>query len=327
MEQIKVSLLVPIYGVEKYIERCAVSLFEQTYANLEYIFVNDCTRDNSIKVLNNVIERYPQRREQIRIIQHDCNRGLAAARNTAVDAASGAFIMHVDSDDWLEPQAVKKCVEKQNENDADIVTMDAKVWWPKKKEYYHTPHTTNPIELMTAILSRKAVCNIWGRLIRKSLYTDNQIRVKEGINFSEDLQVTPRLLYYSKSINYCSGTLYNYECRNMCSYTYKFSEVNDIQNHKSTDILRFFYSKNAPKYLIYIDLLELTNLILSLKGCMKHSGHDDFYYNEIKPRIKKIDKNLYNQVPLYDRMVLLLLPYTKLLKSYIKIASFVKRYI
>ena len=261
MEQIKVSLLVPIYGVEKYIERCAVSLFEQTYANLEYIFVNDCTRDNSIKVLNNVIERYPQRREQIRLIQHDCNRGLAAARNTAVDAASGDFIMHVDSDDWLETQAVKKCVEKQSENDADIVTMDAKVWWPKKKEYYRTPHTTNPIELMTAILSKKAVCNIWGRLIRKSLYTDNKIRVIEGINFSEDLQIIPQLLYFSRNINYCSDNLYNYESRNICSYTSNFSEKKDSQNQKTADILRDFYKKNAPEYLTYINLLEATNLI------------------------------------------------------------------
>ena len=323
MEQIKVSLLVPIYGVEKYIERCAVSLFEQTYANLEYIFVNDCTRDNSIKVLNNVIERYPQRREQIRIIQHDCNRGLAAARNTAVDAASGAFIMHVDSDDWLEPQAVKKCVEKQNENDADIVTMDAKVWWPKKKEYYHTPHTTNPIELMTAILSRKAVCNIWGRLIRKSLYTDNQIRVKEGINFSEDLQIIPQLLYFSRNINYCSDNLYNYESRNICSYTSNFSEKKDSQNQKTAEILRDFYKKNAPEYLTYINLLEATNLIQSIKGCMKTVGHEN-YYKSVKLRITKINKSLYKQIPIYDRLVLII-KNKFVLRIYIRLASLIKQ--
>ena len=323
MEQIEVSLLVPIYGVEKYIERCAVSLFEQTYANLEYIFVNDCTRDNSIKVLNNVIERYPQRREQIRIIQHDCNRGLAAARNTAVDAASGAFIMHVDSDDWLEPQAVKKCVEKQNENDADIVTMDAKVWWPKKKEYYHTPHTTNPIELMTAILSRKAVCNIWGRLIRKSLYTDNQIRVKEGINFSEDLQIIPQLLYFSRNINYCSDNLYNYESRNICSYTSNFSEKKDSQNQKTAEILRDFYKKNAPEYLTYINLLEATNLIQSIKGCMKTVGHEN-YYKSVKLRITKINKSLYKQIPIYDRLVLII-KNKFVLRIYIRLASLIKQ--
>ena len=99
-EQNKVSICVPVYGVEKYIERCAISIFEQTYTNLECIFVNDCTKDNSIKILYNVIERYPQRREKIRIIQHDCNRGLAAARNTALEAASGDYILHVDSDNY-----------------------------------------------------------------------------------------------------------------------------------------------------------------------------------------------------------------------------------
>lgn len=323
MEQIKVSLLVPIYGVEKYIERCAVSLFEQTYANLEYIFVNDCTRDNSIKVLNNVIERYPQRREQIRLIQHDCNRGLAAARNTAVDAASGDFIMHVDSDDWLETQAVKKCVEKQSENDADIVTMDAKVWWPKKKEYYRTPHTTNPIELMTAILSKKAVCNIWGRLIRKSLYTDNKIRVIEGINFSEDLQIIPQLLYFSRNINYCSDNLYNYESRNICSYTSNFSEKKDSQNQKTAEILIDFYKKNAPEYLTYINLLEATNLIQSIKGCMKTVGHEN-YYKSVKLRITKINKSLYKQIPIYDRLVLII-KNKFVLRIYIRLASLIKQ--
>lgn len=65
-----VSICVPIYGVEKYIERCAISLFEQTYKNIEYIFVNDCTQDNSIDVLKSIIEKYPVRKNCVRIINH-----------------------------------------------------------------------------------------------------------------------------------------------------------------------------------------------------------------------------------------------------------------
>ena len=76
----QVSILVPIFNVEKYIERCAISLFEQTYKEIEYIFVDDCSPDDSVKILEKIIERYPQRREHIRIIHHKKNRGLAAAR-------------------------------------------------------------------------------------------------------------------------------------------------------------------------------------------------------------------------------------------------------
>ena len=87
IENPKVSILVPIYNVEKYIERCAVSLFEQTYENIEYVFVNDCTPDQSIKVLKHVLGRYPQRSSKTKVINHDRNRGVAASRNTALDKA------------------------------------------------------------------------------------------------------------------------------------------------------------------------------------------------------------------------------------------------
>ena len=103
----KVSILVPIYGVEQFIERCARSLFEQTYQNLEYVFVNDCTPDKSIEILTRIIEYYPKRFNSIRIISHEKNRGIAASRNTAYDNATGEFVTIVDSDDWLELNAIE----------------------------------------------------------------------------------------------------------------------------------------------------------------------------------------------------------------------------
>lgn len=84
-----VSILVPVYGVEKYIERCARSIFEQTYRNLDIVFVDDCSPDKSIEILKRVLEDCPKRKAQTRIIRHEQNRGLAAARNTVVAAATG----------------------------------------------------------------------------------------------------------------------------------------------------------------------------------------------------------------------------------------------
>ena len=101
----KVSILVPIYGVERFIERCARSLFEQTYPNIEYVFVNDCTADRSVEILKELVEDYPGRKDAVKIISHEKNRGLAAARNTALENATGVFICHVDSDDWV-PKAL-----------------------------------------------------------------------------------------------------------------------------------------------------------------------------------------------------------------------------
>lgn len=137
----KVSILIPIYGVEKFIERCAISLFEQTYQNIEYIFVNDCTKDDSINVLERVINRYPNRKPFVRIINHAQNKGLAGARNTAVANATGEFIMHVDSDDYVDKEIVRKAIDKQLQFDADIVVIDFKRLFPgfsKITRYAHS---------------------------------------------------------------------------------------------------------------------------------------------------------------------------------------------
>ena len=85
----QISIIIPIYKTEKYIERCAISLFEQTLKSIEYIFVNDCTPDNSIQILKNVLKRYPNRISDTKIINHEFNRGLAAARNTGRSIAQG----------------------------------------------------------------------------------------------------------------------------------------------------------------------------------------------------------------------------------------------
>ena len=104
----KVSILVPIYGVEHYIEQCARSLFEQSYSDIEYIFVNDCTPDSSMDILKQVLSIYPNRKSQVRIIEHEHNQGLGAARLTATKAATGEAVMHVDSDDYITPMAPSK---------------------------------------------------------------------------------------------------------------------------------------------------------------------------------------------------------------------------
>lgn len=95
-------------------------MFEQTFEDIEYIFVNDCTPDNSIEVLSNVIKRYPNRQPQIRIINHEKNRGLASARNTGIDNANGDFVLHIDSDDYIEPNMVELLYSKAI---AEILTL------------------------------------------------------------------------------------------------------------------------------------------------------------------------------------------------------------
>ena len=97
----KVSILTPVYGVEKYIRRCAESLMSQTYENLEYIIVNDCTKDASVEILKEVIAEYPKRKEKVKLIELPDNKGLANARNVAIDASTVVFVLILESDEWV----------------------------------------------------------------------------------------------------------------------------------------------------------------------------------------------------------------------------------
>lgn len=248
----QVSILVPIYGVEKYIERCARSLFEQTYDNLEYIFVDDCSPDNSIEILKRVMEDYPERKAQVRIIRHERNRGLAAARNTALDAASGSFLTHVDSDDYLDRDAVRLLVEKQVETGADIVSGNYFVIESNGTRKAVEPDYADQHDMMRKVISPHfRNYAIWHRLIRLSLYNDNHIRALEGVDYNEDLQQFIPLLYYAKIIAKINEHIYFYDRTNIDSYesTLLYNKQSWYQAIESVLFVDDFFSDKESEYL------------------------------------------------------------------------------
>src|ERR1035437_865583 len=91
IDQPKVSVLVPIYNVAPFIERCVESLFRQTFESIQFIFVNDSTPDNSMDILHHVLEKYPNRQEQVLIINHEENNGIGVTRNTLLDASTAEY--------------------------------------------------------------------------------------------------------------------------------------------------------------------------------------------------------------------------------------------
>lgn len=117
----KVSVLIPVYNAEAYIESCVRSLFEQSLEDIEYIFVNDCTSDKSLDILNEIMDEYPARKEQVKVISHSCNKGVASTRNTGLLYAQGEYIGWVDSDDWVEKNMFEILYLMAKQADADIV--------------------------------------------------------------------------------------------------------------------------------------------------------------------------------------------------------------
>lgn len=217
------SVLVPVYGVEKYIAECARSLFCQTWQNIEYVFVDDCSPDRSIEVLRQVIAEYPHREHQVHIVRQDRNRGLGAARKRAVEESSGEYLMHVDSDDRITPDAVEKLVAAAMETSADIVDGaycefgdDGLV----TGNAVLPPHISKERYLKRMLLQNIVKNNIWGRLYRRSLYTAHAINSIEGVDYGEDFGIVPRLMLHA-SRTYIDDVVYHYRNCNAASYTHR----------------------------------------------------------------------------------------------------------
>lgn len=298
----KVSILVPIYGVEKYIERCARSLFEQTYHNIEYIFVNDCTKDNSIDILLTVLEEYPNRKEQVKIVHHEQNRGLSAARNTAVANMTGDYLWHVDSDDWLEVDAVKKLVSEMEHTVSDVIIMG----YNDVKTNYITSNVVlykDKKSYISGILQHTIPGSVWNKFFSAEFYLDSGIRSVEGLNYGEDYAIIPRLLHKAKTIHIFNEPLYNYNLTNQSSYTHNINKTSiaNVRLAYQLNVDYFVATTDKELYSDTISILPFRSMLSLIKNAHKGS------YNDIVASFPECLKNTNVELSLIDRLILLLL--------------------
>ena len=172
-----ISIIVPIYGVEKYIRQCADTVLGQTYPNIQFIFVNDGTKDNSMQVLEELIEeKYQHIRPAILIVNKE-NEGLPAARRTGLEHATGDYILHVDSDDWIELDTAEKIAQKAMETDADLICF--KVFKEESKRTRVRGNREYSIDekdrFVRDIMTHKAYGYTVNKCAKRSLYTDNKV--------------------------------------------------------------------------------------------------------------------------------------------------------
>lgn len=206
----EISVIVPIYGVEKYIARCAESLFCQTMTeNVEFLFIDDSTKDNSIQVLQHIISKYPHLESQISIIRHRENKGLPAARNTGLSKAKGRFVIHVDGDDFAEPQMLESLYKAVVDNHADFAWCDYYIAFNNKKRVISQPSFTEPMDAVRGMLRGSMKYNVWNKICRLSLYRDNDIHFPDGNAMGEDLTMIMVALHAHQCV-YVNEALYNY---------------------------------------------------------------------------------------------------------------------
>lgn len=220
-EPIKVSVCIPVYKVEKCIERCARSLFEQTLTEgIEFIFVDDCSPDGSVDVLRRVLRDYPARGAQTRVIGLAANAGVANARNVALDAAIGEYVIHCDSDDWVERDAYERLYRIAREHDADVVCC-------KGDKELETHDVLGMIqegectgdEMIIRHMPSDVFNPPWNKLYRRSTLLAGGVRYSVDCFAGEDMLFNVQAMRLCQRVVCVSDTLYHY-CDNPGSLSY-----------------------------------------------------------------------------------------------------------
>lgn len=272
---IKVSVIVPIYGVENHIEKCLISLFEQSMESIEFIFVNDNTKDNSMNILGEIINRYIHLKSRIKIVEHEINLGLSAARNTGLKLASGEYIIHLDSDDWVDSDLYEKMYLIAKDQNADIVCCNFKLIHKSYTEELRLPDDDNnflDLNKLNFGLLYSSVCN---KMVKKELYDKNNLKFFTGLNMWEDVGMMTRLRYHCEKVVFLNENLfYNYNKLNETSIVSVPKEVNIIQQVKCANLLNEYLSEKCGNYSLAIHYL-------------KFMAKNDYLFNDKIRDIKK----------------------------------------
>ena len=204
----EVSVVVPIYNDAEYLPKCVDSILAQTYSDFEVILVNDGSKDDSPAIA----ESYAEKDSRVRVV-HKPNGGLSDARNEGMKYASGKYISFIDSDDFIEPDMLEKCVKALQSADADMVIFDYYQYYQAtgRKEVISNRFEEGKIyslkdtpQLLTGIANAA-----WNKVYRRSLFTQNDIIYPWGCLY-EDLGTTYRLLARAETVIFVNKPLYDY---------------------------------------------------------------------------------------------------------------------
>ena len=203
-----ISICVPVYNVAPYIERCVRSLMEQRYEALEYIFVDDCSTDDSIAILKRIIAEYQTRNTQVHLYSNEHNRGSAYTRQEAVKHATGQYVLCVDADDWIERDMVLLLYHTMQEETADITCCAYLKETGKYKEMVILPSVEEQYSIEAALQDK--IFFLAGKLIPTSYFQDETIFAPEGLNYLDDRYTIMRLMGKSPKVVTSPNAIYHY---------------------------------------------------------------------------------------------------------------------
>lgn len=249
----KISVIVPVYNVEKYLHRCIDSILAQTFTDFELLLIDDGSKDQSGKIC----DEYAVKDKRIRVF-HKENGGVSSARQFGVDNSNGEYSIHVDSDDWVDCQMLDVLYFTANKSGRDIVVAD----YFHNGKYISEKYPQKHIDVVYDLLCGKVRGVMWNKLVRLSLYKKFNVLFPSGINFCEDLFVCVSLCLHTNKIEHINQAFYHYE-DNVKSITHQLTKsivlqradfimkMSDvlISNHINTSCL--LWQKMDVKWLMF----------------------------------------------------------------------------
>lgn len=297
--QPKVSVIVPIYNVEKYIERCVRSLMEQTLDDIEYIFVNDATPDNSMGVLNRVINEYPEKLPMIKIFNHEVNKGQSSARNLGIKISTGKYIFFVDSDDEITEDAIEILYNKAQYYKVDFsmgenLICNIEKYSNRGNVYVDIKLDENRIYHEEEII-RTYMLGLWYnvpvvKLVRRDLIVSNSLFFAEGFKFEDELW-SMQLAMTAKSMVVIKKPLYIYYVKGGSTMTEGWNKRFDGLK-KLLPIMKDYILSSNKSTNIYIKYFFLMKC-LSVMNSIKKWDYDKyrFFHNLIYFKTTELYRN------------------------------------
>lgn len=219
MDKDKVSIIVPVYNVEKYIEKCLKSLISQSYKNIEIILIDDGSKDNSGKIC----DEYKRKDSRIKVV-HKENAGVSEARNSGLQEATGEYICFVDADDFVMNDYIEYMYELIVNNSSDIAIC-TKMFsnFDEKQTSYEVIETLNGENTIIRILNYRIPIGVYSKIFKKDLINDNKIRFFKDIYMGEGFNFNVSCFQRAKKVMISNHKVYYYRRDNNTSATTKFS--------------------------------------------------------------------------------------------------------
>lgn len=282
-----ISVIIPVYDVEPYIEGCLRSVISQTYSGaIECIIVDDCGQDQSISIAESIIRDY-HGSITFKIIHHACNRGLSAARNTGLDNASGEYVFFLDSDDELTPRCIELLSDGLRDRKYDIVVGDYEVVGNVESlglKKCRNDVITDRKECLRAFMNGDIYVMAWNKLISKDFLIDNKLYFKEGLIY-EDMLWSFYMSFCVSSVKLVREITYKYKRR-------PYSITSDMDEAKFKHQIRVFAEKVefADSRRLYSRFPEIKgHLLREMSGLIQSNLSHNFQLdniNQVRKRIK-----------------------------------------